>query len=115
MNTTTEKRFDEIAWALILIMTGALWLAPRAMFPDGTWLAGAGLVLLGLQTARRIGGARTGGLGILVGLLALAAGAGRIAGLEVPLIPVLLIILGLGLAIGAAARKDKTAGGPTAS
>lgn len=111
------KRLDEIAWALILIMTGALWLAPKAMFPDGTWLAGAGLVLLGLQTARRIGGVRTSGLGLLVGLLALAAGAGRIVGLEVPAIPVLLIILGIGLVIGAAARKNKngTAGAPTAS
>lgn len=115
MNTTAEKRFDEIAWALILIMTGALWLAPRAMFPDGTWLAGAGLVLLGLQAARRLSGVRTSGLGILIGLLALAAGAGRIVGLEVPVIPVLLVILGLGLVIGGAARKDKTAGGSTAS
>ena len=56
-------------------------------------------------------------LGLAAGLVALAAGVGRILGQELPLIPVLLITLGIGLVIGAAARKNKkgTAGAPTAS
>ena len=36
------QRLEEIAMALVLIMTGGLWLAPKAMFPEGTWLAGLG-------------------------------------------------------------------------
>jgi hypothetical protein len=97
------KRLDEIALALVLIMTGGLWLAPKAMFPDGTWLAGLGLILLGLNAARRIRGLKTSGFGIVVGLIAFAAGIGRIIGQELPLIPILLIVLGAGLVLRAAA------------
>ena len=100
------KRLDEIALALALIMTGALWLAPKAMFPEGTWLAGLGLILLGLNATRRVRGLKTSGFGVIVGLIAFAAGIGRIIGQELPLIPVLLIILGAGLILRAAARKE---------
>jgi len=120
MNTTMRKsgapdqsgdrrhgqRLDEIAMALVFIMTGGLWLAPKAMFPEGTWLAGLGLILLGLNAARRICGLKTSGFGIIVGFTAFAAGIGRIIGQELPLIPILLIILGAGLILRAAARKE---------
>jgi len=99
------QRLDEIAMALVLIMTGGLWLAPKAMFPEGTWLAGLGLILLGLNAARRIRGLKTSGFGIIVGLIAFAAGIGRIIGQELPLIPILLIVLGAGLVLRAAAGR----------
>jgi hypothetical protein len=103
------KRLDEIALALILIMTGALWLAPKAMFPEGTWLVGAGLILLGLNAVRRIRGVRASGFGIIVGLVALAAGIGRIIGQDLPIVPILLIILGIGLVLRAAAGGKRSA------
>jgi hypothetical protein len=109
------QRLDEIAMALVLIMTGGLWLAPRAMFPEGTWLAGSGLILLGLNAARRIRGLKASGFGIIVGLIAFAAGVGRIIGQELPLIPILLIILGAGLILRAAASKERPDGMPDAS
>ena len=100
-----SQRLDEIAMALVLIMTGGLWLAPKAMFPEGTWLAGLGLILLGLNAARRIRCLKTSGFGIIVGLIAFAAGIGRIIGQELPLIPILLIVLGAGLVLRAAAGR----------
>ena len=129
MNTTTREsgaldqsgdrrhgqRLDEIAMALVLIMTGGLWLAPKAMFPEGTWLSGLGLILLGLNAARRIRGLKTSGFGLIVGLIALAAGIARIIGQELPLIPILLIILGVGLVIKAAAGHKGSAGRPDVS
>jgi hypothetical protein len=104
-NRRHGQRLDEIAMALVLIMTGGLWLAPKAMFPEGTWLAGLGLILLGLNAARRSRGLKTSGFGIIVGLIAFAAGIGRIIGQELPLIPILLIVLGAGLVLRAAAGK----------
>jgi hypothetical protein len=101
------QRLDEIAMALVLIMTGGLWLAPKAMFPEGMWLAGLGLILLGLNAARRIRGLMTSGFGIIVGLIAFAAGIGRIVGQELPLIPILLIILGIGLVFRATAGNKR--------
>ena len=114
-NRRRGQRLDEIAMALVLIMTGGLWLAPKAMFPEGTWLAGLGLILLGLNGARRIRGLKTSGFGIIVGLIALAAGIGRVVGQELPLIPILLLILGAGLILKAAAGKDRPDSRPDAS
>jgi len=124
MNTTTREsgaldqsgdrrrgqRLDEIAMALVLIMTGGLWLAPKAMFPEGTWLAGLGLILLGLKAARRIRGLKTSGFGIIVGLIASAAGIGRILGQDLPLVPILLIIFGVGLVVRAATGSRRPTG-----
>jgi hypothetical protein len=105
------KRFDDIAMALVLIMTGVLWLVPKAMFPEGTWLAGLGLILLGLNAARRIRGIKTSGFGIVAGLIAAAAGIGRIFGLALPIIPALLIVLGAVLVVKAATARGNTEDG----
>lgn len=101
------QRFDEIALALALIMTGALWLAPKGMFPEGSWLAGAGLILLGLNAARRVRGIKTSGFGVIAGFVALAAGLGRIFSLDLPLVPALLIVLGIAQVIRAATAHGK--------
>jgi hypothetical protein len=114
-NRRHGQRLDEIAMALVLIMTGGLWLAPRETFPEGTWLAGLGLILLGLNGARRIRGLKTSGFGIVVGLVAFAAGIGRIIGQDLPLVPILLIILGIGLVTRAAAGNKSPAGTSNAS
>ena len=114
-NRRHGQRLDEIAMALVLIMTGGLWLAPKAMFPEGTWLAGLGLILLGLNAVRRILGIRVSGFGIVVGFIALVAGVGHIIGKELPLVPILLIVLGVGLVIRAAAGPGRTTGMPKAS
>ena len=102
------QRLEEIALALVLIMTGALWLAPKAIFPEGAWLAGVGLILLGLNAARGIRGLKTSGFGIIAGLIALAAGVGRIIGRDIPIVPALLIVLGVALIVKAAAASGKT-------
>ena len=114
-NRRHGQRLDEIAMALVLIMTGGLWLAPKAMFPEGTWLAGLGLILLGLNAVRRILGIRVSGFDIVVGFIALVAGVGHIIGKELPLVPILLIVLGVGLVIRAAAGPGRTTGMPKAS
>jgi hypothetical protein len=109
------KRLDEIAFALILIMTGGLWLAPKGMFPEGAWLVAAGLIILGLNATRRFLGIKTSGFGIIVGLFACAAGIGRIVGQELPLVPILLIVLGAGLVVRAAAGGKNPTAGPDIS
>ena len=116
MNTDRKsKRLDEIAWALVLIMTGGLWLAPKGMFPEGAWLVGVGLIILGLNAARAISGLKMSGFGVVVGLVALAAGIGRILGQELPIIPILLIVFGVGLVIRTVARGRRSSGMPDAS
>ena len=115
INPRPGQRLEEIALALVLIMTGALWLAPKAIFPEGTWLAGVGLILLGLNAARRFRGIGTSGFGIVLGFIALAAGIGRIIGRELPVVPILLIVLGAGMVVKALAGQDKSAATSDAS
>jgi hypothetical protein len=109
------QRMEELALALFLVMTGTLWLAPAAWVPEGAWLAGVGLILLGLNGARRMNGLRLSGFGIVAGAAALLAGSGRILGFEHLFVPILLIGLGT-VMIGRAlvGKKDhSTASGGT--
>jgi hypothetical protein len=102
------KRLEEMAWALFLIMTGALWLAPKAQVPEGTWLAGLGIILLGLNAARRLHGLKMSGFGLIIGSAALVAGIGRMLGRDLPYVPVLLIVLGTALVITAVVKRRKS-------
>jgi hypothetical protein len=91
-------RLDETAWALFLIMTGALWLTPGGWAPDGTWLVGLGLILLGWNGARRFCRRPVSGCGLAVGIAALVAGIGRLVGSAGLFLPVLLVVVGIVLA-----------------
>ena len=97
-------RLDEIGWALFLIMTGALWLTPGGWAPQGSWLAGLGLILLGLNGARRFCRLRVSPGGIAAGIAALVAGVGQSLGGAGLFIPVLLVALGIVLAMRTISR-----------
>ena len=43
-------RIDAIGWGLLFLMTGVLVLVPGV--PDGTWLVGLGLLMLGVNATR---------------------------------------------------------------
>ena len=103
------NRLEEVAWALFLIMTGALWLTPAAWAPEGTWLAGLGLILLGRNAARHLYRLGVSGFGIAVGLAALVAGVGRILGGATLFVPMLLIALGTAMAVRTIARTRRHA------
>jgi hypothetical protein len=45
--SSLNQRFEAIGWALFLIMLGGIGLVP-----EGTWLVGVGLIMLGLNLAR---------------------------------------------------------------
>jgi hypothetical protein len=107
MSKELGKRLEEIAWALFLIMSGALWLAPKGWIPEGTWLAGFGLILLGLNAARRLYGLKVEGFGLVVGLAAFAAGIGRMLGRDLPFVAILLILVGLAMTIKAVVPAGK--------
>lgn len=47
-----NKRLEESGWGFFLLMTGTLMVLPREFVPEGTWLIGAGLILLGLNGIR---------------------------------------------------------------
>ena len=99
--TRLEQRLEEIGWGCLLVMTGALWLAPAGWVPQGSWAVGVGLILLGLDAARYLLGLKTRGFGLLVGLAAGAAGTGQLLGIDLRWLPVLVVALGTALVIKA--------------
>lgn len=89
-----NKRLENIAWALFLIMLGGLWLVPDESVPSGLWSIGVGLLFLGLNAARYVNGLRMSGFTIFLGIVALLSGIGDMFGIDLPLLPILLILLG---------------------
>ena len=89
-----DKRLAVLFWALLFILSGVLWLFPNAQLPEGTWLAGIGVILLALNAVRLLNGIPVRVLPTLLGALALAAGLAQFAGAKVPLVPLALIVIG---------------------
>ncbi len=105
--TGLEQRLQGIGWGCLFILTGVLWLAPE-WAPHGTWLAGVGLILLGLNAVRTRHGMKTRGLELLVGLAATTAGTSQLLGAELRFWPMLVIALGMALVCQAIAGAGKS-------
>jgi hypothetical protein len=92
-----NARFEELGWALFLIFTGTLWLLPEASVPQGMWICGGGLILLGLNYARYASGMRISVFTTVLGVLAAAGGIALMEGVALPLLALCPILLGVGL------------------
>ena len=88
LDTTLER----IGWGLFLIMLGGLGLIPGV--PGGTWLIGTGLIMLGLNVARQVNGIPMHTFSLGLGVLALLLGITSLTGVNLPLFPLLLILIG---------------------
>ena len=103
-----SKRLDELAWALFLILIGAIWLLPAGTVPEGTWLVGAGIILLGINAVRSKRGIKTSGFAIALGVLALIAGVGHLVGVKVPVFAILFILIGASIILRPLVAKQPT-------
>lgn len=92
-----NKRLETIAWGLFLIMLGCRFFIPSEQVNEGWWSVGVGIILLGLNAARYFNGLRMSGFTIVLGIIALLTGIGELAGLDLPVLPILLILLGANL------------------
>jgi hypothetical protein len=89
-----DGRLTSISWALFLIMVGGFLLVPSSSLPAGSWLIGIGLIMVGLNVARRMNGIRMSTLTSVLGIVALVAGLGDLAGVDLPVFPLLIILIG---------------------
>ncbi len=92
-----DRRLDSIGWGLFLVMIGGLWLVPEGRLPEGTWLIGTGLIILGTSLIRYLNDIKVSGFWVFIGLLALASGVGDVFGVNLPVFPLLLIFIGGGI------------------
>jgi hypothetical protein len=92
-----DKRLDSIGWALFLIMIGCLWLVPQGLVPEGTWLLGTGVIILGITWVRHINNIVISKFWVVMGVIALASGFGKFYGIKLPVFPILLVIVGVSI------------------
>jgi hypothetical protein len=97
--SSLNRRLDDAGWGLFLAMIGILWLVPDAIVPQGTWMIGAGLILVGVNIVRYAKRIPVNGFSTWLGIFAIAAGLISIAGIHLPLLPLCLIAIGLMLLV----------------
>ncbi len=101
MNTTkaNNRNFEVIAWGALFIWWGITVLIPS--LPNGSTALGTGLILIGVNLARKLSGLPASGFSTTIGILALIWGGLELVGVlvslpfELPIFAILIIVLGL--------------------
>jgi hypothetical protein len=112
MNDRNQKHgnIDAIGWGALFIWWG---LTLVIQLPAGVGLVGIGLILLAANAAVYFQGMRINGFTTAIGVLALVWGglelAGTALGSQLPVFPILLVVLGLLVAFGR--RAEDAIGG----
>jgi len=89
-----NKRLENTSWGLFLIVIGGIWLIPDRLVPEGAWLVGAGLILIGLNIVRQMNQIPMSSFTLILGGAALLIGISDFFSVDLPFFPILLIIIG---------------------
>lgn len=101
------ERLEKFGWGLFLVMLGAIWLFPDSVVPEGTFMFGVGVILLGLNLVKYMKGFRVNGFTIFLGIVALIAGLSSLLGRSVDIFPLVLILWGISIIFGIGRRKKR--------
>ena len=98
-----NQRLETISWGLFLIMLGGFALLRSV--PEGTWLIGTGVIMLGLNAVRLLLGIRVSWFTVILGTVALLSGLSSVYGVSIPVGPLLIILIGLAIILRALDRS----------
>jgi len=101
MNTTKNisRNFDAIGWGALFVWWGISLMLPSML--NGVAPLGTGLILIGVNIARKLAGLPMSGFSTTIGILAIVWGVLELVGVlvnlpfEIPIFAILLIVLGL--------------------
>ena len=102
----TEKQMNTLGWALFFLWLG---IALFMKFKLSTSLIGIGVIILGLQIARRIYNLKVEVFWIVVGACLLVFNLFKIPEVDLPVIPILLIIFGAYFLVSVFKKSKKPA------
>lgn len=89
-----NKRIENVGWGFFLVLIGGLWLVPDRFIPEGTWLIGAAFILFGINIVRHLNQIRMSNFTLILGVIALVIGISDFFRVDLPFLPILLIIIG---------------------
>ncbi|WP_375306548.1 hypothetical protein WI560_01055 [Bradyrhizobium sp. A11] len=99
----SARQIDSAAWAVFFIWVGVVMLAG---VPWAWFLVVSSFVVLGAQVLRWMSDLKIEAFGISVGLILLAAGVWELLSLQWPLMPIVMILLGVYLLWKALSRRS---------
>ncbi len=105
-----NRRYETIAWGAFFIVLGVTSLIPG--LPPGFGTLGVGVILLGLNLARYLSQIPTSSFTVVLGIIAICLGLADIAralinpAIELPVFPILLIVIGVIWLVRGATRRD---------
>jgi len=100
-------KLDAVGWGLFFVWVGVAFLAE---FGFGVGLLGVGVIALGEQVARRIMGLKIEGFWVFVGLLFVGGGLSESLEVELPLGPIVLVVVGVAFLLSAVRGKHSRHG-----
>lgn len=102
---SVSQHLEEIAWGLLMAMTGVVWLVPGIPVPFGTWLVGTGTILVASNAVRFAVDRRFETFSLVLGFVALVAGAGEFFAVDVPILGLCFLAFGVVLLLQPLRRK----------
>ena len=95
--SNSNKALDAIAWGVFVVLLGVGWLTSAYYKVDtGIYVAlGVGFILLALNSARWTMKINVSKFSLFIGLLALALSGAGLIGFAMPLIPTVIVLVGL--------------------
>ena len=96
-NGMENKRLNGVAWGAFFVVLGIGWLASIAYTLEvGAYIAvSVGVILVAINLARLSMGVSLSKFSLFIGLIALALGGTGIIGYSLPLIPTVIVLVGL--------------------
>lgn len=96
-------KLDAAGWGLFFVWVGV---ALMANIGWGLGLLGVGAIMLAGQVARRYFGLAIEGFWVVVGLFVAVGGVWELLGVRFSLVPIILIVAGMGLLFSALRRQN---------
>ncbi len=92
-----NKVLDGLAWGSFFILLGLVWFISASYSIDaGAYVTVAiGLILIGINLIRLNVGIKVSKFSLFIGLIAFALGGAGIIGYSLPLVPMVIILIGL--------------------
>jgi uncharacterized membrane protein len=102
-----EGTLTTLAWGFFIILIGALWIVADVtkLNVSSYFALGVGLILICLNLARRNIGTGMSRFSLGLGIVALLVGFSGVGGLMLPLIPTIVVVIGLFIVAEAVAKK----------
>ncbi|HEU4382114.1 MAG TPA: hypothetical protein VFR85_01325 [Anaeromyxobacteraceae bacterium] len=94
-----DRKLSDIAWGLLVLVTGIVWVVPRDRVPEGAWLLGVAAVLLGVNVVRALAHITVNAFSLVLGLAALSAALTRLWRPDLPLLGICLVVIGASLVL----------------